>query len=126
MVSDYSPRYRGKIKQKPGRPKPTAKQKISCGPWFWKLAGVLVVVATMVGIAGSLWFSWKIRRGLDDLALAQEKGNELQRVSLLLHEEEKVFFSKERIEAMSIEELSLYPPKEKSLGGGITVRVSRP
>ncbi len=94
--------------------------------WFWKLTGLLVVVATIIGILGSLWFSWKIRSGLDDLARAQERGNELQQVSLLLYEDEKNFFSKERIEDVAADQLALYPPKERSLGGGITVRVARP
>lgn len=124
MVSDYSPSYRGKIKKKSDSP--SGKQKISCGPWFWKLTGMLVVAATLVGILGSLWFSWKIRDGLDDLARAQENKQELQQVSLLLREDEKKFFSKERIEVVSAAELALYPPKAKYLGGGITVRIARP
>ena len=123
MVSDYSPSYRGKIKKKPGIP--SGKQKMSCGPWFWKLTGLMVIAATLVGIVGSFWFSWKIRNGLDDLARAQENKHELQQITLLLRQDEERFFSKERIEAVSAAELALYPPKEKYLGGGITVRTAK-
>ncbi len=124
MVSDYSPRLKRKMKKKSG---PAAgKQKIACGPWFWKLSGMLVIAATVMGIIGSLWFSWKIRTGLDELAREQGKKHELQQISMLLREDEKVVFSKERIEAVSAAELALHPPKEKYLGGGITVRTPRP
>ena len=102
------------------------RQSLTCGSLFWKLTGLLIIVATLVGLVGSFWFAWKIRNNLDNLAREQEKSLDLRQASRFLQDEEKEFFSQTRIETVAEAELSLYPPSEKYLGGGITVRVPRP
>ncbi len=121
MIIDYSPRYRVNLKNKKGPSR--QKQRMTLGEWFWKLSGVVVVCTTLIGMAGSLWFSWKIRNGLDDLSRQKEIRQELQQVSLVLEGKEKVLFDQKRIEAVAAADHALFPAAEKYIGGGITVRV---
>lgn len=123
MIVDYSPRYRVHLKNKKGVPGP--KQRMTLGEWFWKLSGVVVICTTLIGLAGSFWFSWKIRNGLDDLSKQKEKRQELQQISIVLQGKEKVLFDEKRVEAVAAADHKLFPAVEKYIGGGITVVVPK-
>ncbi|MCB2180659.1 MAG: cell division protein FtsL [Desulfobulbaceae bacterium] len=124
MITDYSPRFKDSPKRMPGKRGPG--QKMTIGEVFWKLSGVLVICTTLIGLAGSFWFSWKIRTGLDDLSREQERRKSLQQISMTLQEDEKRLFDQKRIEKVAAAELELYVPSQKYIGGGITVRVPKP
>lgn len=123
MSRRYSTRYTFTAK---GRGSHGPEQKLTCGKWFWKLSGAVIVFATLFGLAGSFWFGWKIRSSLDALARETKTGRELQQISRLLKNEERNLFDKKRIETVAAAKLKLYPPSEKYLGAGITVRIPRP
>jgi hypothetical protein len=124
MITDYSPRFKASPKRMQGKRGPGPKLTLS--DMFWKLSGVLVICTTLIGLAGSFWFSWKIRSGLDDLSREQERNQSLRQISLTLQQEEDLLFDRKRIEKVAAAELDLHVPSEKYLGGGITVRVPGP
>jgi len=117
---NYKPSLARKLSQKgPG-------QKLALGGWFWKLAGVVIVCATLVGVAGSYWFSWSIRRGLDSLTGVQAEKHALQKVSNKLRAQKGQLLDRKRIETVAAAKLSLYPTVEQSAGGGVMVRIPEP
>ena len=123
MVSGYSSRYKGR----PGKRGSLKKggQQLKLGGWFWKLSGCIIIGATLVGLAGSCWFSWNIKRGLDGLAGEQEKQAELQKLHTGLEDQKDRLFARKRIEKIAADKLGLYPADEHKLGGGLIVRVPR-
>jgi cell division protein FtsL len=124
MVTDLSSRYKSGIGRRPA--KKSGGQKLQLGGWFWKLTGLIMVVATLVGMAGSFWFSWSIRRGLDELTAERGEKLALQQVSANLQAEQVRLFDQKRIEAVAAAKLALYPTVEQSAGGGVIVRVPEP
>ncbi|MEW6521211.1 MAG: hypothetical protein AB1461_17565 [Thermodesulfobacteriota bacterium] len=117
---NYKPSLSRKLSKKgPG-------QKLTLGGWFWKLSGVIIVVATLIGMAGSYWFSWSIRRGLDSLTGVQGEKHALQQVSVKLRGQKGQLLDRKRIETVAAAKLSLYPTVEQSAGGGVIVRIPEP
>ncbi len=124
MISDYSPSYKAGLKREKDRYDPDRKMPIS--DLFWKLSGIIVILTTLIGLAGSCWFSWKIRSGLDDLSKEQGRKQELRQASLVLQGEADKLLVRDRIETVAAKDLALYPSTEKYIGDGITVRIPSP
>jgi len=121
MVGQFSSRYKPGIGRKQG--KKSSGQNLTLGGWFWKLTGVVIVMVTLVGMAGGYWFSWSIRRGLDGLTREQGEKHALQQVSSNLQKQREQLLDRKRIETVAAVKLSLYPSVEQSAGGGVIVRI---
>jgi cell division protein FtsL len=124
MVTGFSSRYKSGIGRRPG--KKSAGQQLQLGHWFWKFTGLIMVVATLLGMAGSFWFSWSIRRGLDELTANRGEKHALLQVSANLQNEQSQLFDRKRIEKVAAAKLALFPSVEQSAGGGVIVRVPEP
>lgn len=124
MITDYSRKYKnGPIGSKG---KKGAGGPPSAGGWFWKLSGIVVVLATLTGLVGGFWFAWRIRNGLDDLAREMERKKELTRENAHLQSSANVLLARERVEKIAAAELDLYPTSKKALGTKISVRIPEP
>jgi len=121
MAAQLSSRYKPGLVRKQG--KRGSGQKLPLGGWFWKLTGVIIVMVTLVGMAGGYWFSWSIRRGLDGLTRVQGEKHALLQVSSNLQKQRAQLLDRKRIETVAAAKLSLYPSVEQSAGGGVIVRI---
>jgi len=126
MSSQYSSRYNYKPSLGKKLSKKGPGQQLALGGWFWKLAGAVMVSAALAGVAGSCWFSWSIRRGLDSLTGVQGEKHALQQVSNKLRAQKGQLLDRKRIETVAAAKLSLYPTVEQSAGGGVMVRIPEP
>ncbi|MBU4263757.1 MAG: hypothetical protein KKC76_18030 [Proteobacteria bacterium] len=124
MVAQFSSRYKPSLGRNLGKKGPG--QKLTLGSWFWKLTGVVIISATLAGMAGSYWFSWNIRRGLDSLTGVQGEKHALQQVSNKLLGQKGQLLDRKRIETVAAAKLALYPTVEQSAGGGVIVRIPEP
>ncbi|MEW6291151.1 MAG: hypothetical protein AB1545_14990 [Thermodesulfobacteriota bacterium] len=124
MIAHFSLQYKPGAGRRLG--KKSSSQKLSLGSWFWRLTGVVMVMATLVGMAGSFWFSWSIRRGLDSLTRVQGEKHALQQVSGKLQSQKAQLLDRKRLETVAAAKLSLYPSVEQSAGGGVIVRIPEP
>jgi hypothetical protein len=121
MAARFSSRYKLGTATRLG--KKSSGQKLTLGSWFWKLTGVVIVMATLVGMAGGYWFSWSIRRGLDGLTRVQGEKHALLQVSRSLQSQKGQLLDRKRIETVAAAKLSLFPSVEQSAGGGVIVRI---
>jgi len=124
MAARFSSRYKPGIGTRLG--KKSSGQKLTLGGWFWKLTGMVIVMVTLVGMAGSYWFSWSIRRGLDGLTRVQGEKHALLQVSRNLQSQKGQLLDRKRIETVAAAKLSLYPSVEQSAGVGVIVRIPEP
>lgn len=122
MITQFSTRYNSG----PGRrlSKKGPAQKLGLGTLFWKLTGVVIILATLIGLAGGCWFSWSISRGLDNLTRARGEKLALQQLSNKLQAQRDQLLDRKRIETVAAAKLALYPTTEQSAGSSeATVRI---
>jgi len=117
MAARFSSRYKPGIGTRLG--KKSSGQKLTLGGWFWKLTGMVIVMVTLVGMAG-------IRRGLDGLTRVQGEKHALLQVSRNLQSQKGQLLDRKRIETVAAAKLSLYPSVEQSAGVGVIVRIPEP
>lgn len=121
MIAQFSTRYTSSAGRRLSKRGPG--QKLTLGGWFWKLTGIVVIMATLIGFAGSCWFSWCIRNGLDNLTRARGEKHALQQESAKLQKQRDKEMDRKRIESLAAAKLALYPTKEEKLGRVATVRI---
>lgn len=110
MIKDYSRRYAkgGAIRQNlPGRRGDAEGRML-------KAIGLIVVSAMLVGVAASLWFGWKIRTDLNELARDSRIREQLTLVNRDLNSRRDELMTKENIEEAAAE-LGLYQPTARQI-----------
>lgn len=81
---------------------------------FFKVIGVVTVVAMLLGVASSLWFGVALRDGLGKLDKGKQERTELNAANLAFSAEKEAMLQQEKIEAAA-GGLGLFPPSEKQL-----------
>lgn len=82
--------------------------------WLWRATGLLALVATIIGVGGSLWFGYRINSGLDELAGRQSRLVVLQKQHQHLLQRRDALLAEKRIEALA-RKMGLYPPTHQQI-----------
>ena len=114
MVKDYSRRF-----SRAGAAKQKVVNRKSSGPWsgrlFWKYVGLLVSIALLCGLSGSLWFGYMIRAGLRDLGVINVALEKSREENQLLNFEKNQLLSIKKIEKKVGPEAGLYRPTKPQI-----------
>ncbi len=114
MVKDYSRKYfrAGSARQKVAGRK---SQESGARGLLWKLTGLLICVALLCGLSGSLWFGYMIRKGLHELDSGNATLEKIKEENRLLSREKGELLSRNKIEKRGREEAGLYRPSAKQI-----------
>jgi hypothetical protein len=80
---------------------------------FWKTLGVIVLLATAIGVAASYWVGHCIQQSLREISKAQELQSSKEQVRAALRDEQLRLLQSKRLEAYAAVQAGLYSPEKR-------------
>ncbi len=84
---------------------------------FWKTLGIIVLLATAIGVAASYWVGHCIRESLTEIAQAQELQKQKEQKKMALLDEQVRLLQAKRLEAYAAVQVGLYSPGKRQQVG---------
>ncbi len=84
---------------------------------FWKSLGVIVLLATAIGVAASYWVGHRIQESLTGIAQAQELQSKKEQTRKALLDEQVRLLQAQRLEAFAAVQVGLYSPGKRQQVG---------